>query len=139
MSRAPLTRFDFVRLRGNAKVPFAEIDRTDYPVSLYAATKRATEALAHSYSSLYALPTTIFRFFTVYGPWGRPDMALFKFVDSMLAGRSIDVYGEGKMRRDFTYIDDLIDGIEKLLAQPPVAGNRSVSWIPSAPLLHFVR
>lgn len=108
---------------GNAKVPFAELDRADWPVSLYAATKKATEALAHSYSSLYALPTTAFRFFTVYGPWGRPDMALFKFVDAILAGRPIDVYGNGNMRRDFTFVDDLIDSVVKLIGHPPVAGQ----------------
>ena len=107
---------------GNVKVPFAEIDRTDAPVSLYAATKRAMEALAHSYSSLYTLPTSAFRFFTVYGPWGRPDMALFKFVGAILAGRPIDVYGNGEMSRDFTYIDDLINCIEKLIDHPPIAG-----------------
>ena len=107
---------------GNQHVPFAEVDRTDSPVSLYAATKKATEALAHSYSSLYRLPTTAFRFFTVYGPWGRPDMALFKFVEAMLAGKPIDVYGNGKMRRDFTYIDDLVGAIERLIDHPPTAG-----------------
>lgn len=104
---------------GNTKVPFSESDRADAPVSLYAATKKSTEALAHSYSHLWNIPTTAFRFFTVYGPWGRPDMALFKFVRAALAGESIDVYGEGKMRRDFTYIDDLVDSIVALMDVPP--------------------
>lgn len=108
---------------GNLKVPFAEIDRTDAPVSLYAATKKAAEALAHSYSYLYQIPTTVFRFFTVYGAWGRPDMALFKFVDAIQTGRPIDVYGYGKMRRDFTHVDDIIDGIERLIGHQPVVGQ----------------
>jgi len=107
---------------GNHKVPFAETDRADAPVSLYAATKKATEDIAHSYSHLWSLPTTAFRFFTVYGPWGRPDMALFKFVKAALAQEPIDVYGMGQMRRDFTYIDDLVDGILRLADVPPVLG-----------------
>ncbi|RBY74811.1 UDP-glucuronate 5-epimerase [Blastococcus sp. TF02-09] len=115
---------------GNQKVPFAETDRTDAPISLYAATKKAGEDLAHSYSSLHQLPTTAFRFFTVYGPWGRPDMALFKFVDAIQHGRAIDVYGNGEMRRDFTYIDDLVDGIVGLLDRPPALG-RPVSQLDS--------
>lgn len=107
---------------GNTKVPFAEIDRADSPVSLYAATKKATEALAHSYAGLYEIPTTAFRFFTVYGPWGRPDMALFKFVRAIQAAEPIDVYGNGLMRRDFTYIDDLVENIDRLIQIPPVIG-----------------
>lgn len=107
---------------GNHKVPFAETDRADAPVSLYAATKKATEDIAHSYAHLWGTPTTVFRFFTVYGPWGRPDMALFKFVKAALAGEPIDVYGMGQMRRDFTYIDDLVAGILRLAAAPPVVG-----------------
>lgn len=109
---------------GNEKMPFSETDRTDHPVSLYAATKKAGESLTHSYSHLFKIPTTCFRFFTVYGPWGRPDMALFKFVERILERNDpIDVYGEGKMQRDFTYIDDLVHGIELLIDCIPVEGN----------------
>ncbi|WDR06032.1 NAD-dependent epimerase/dehydratase family protein [Devosia rhodophyticola] len=107
---------------GNQHLPFREIDSADHPVSLYAATKKAAEAMSHSYAHLFEIPTTCFRFFTVYGPWGRPDMALFKFVSAILAGETIDLYGEGKMRRDFTYIDDIIEAIVRLSAvepQPP--------------------
>lgn len=108
---------------GNIKLPFAEQDRTDYPVSLYAATKKAGEAMSHSYSHLYKIPTTCFRFFTVYGPWGRPDMALFKFVERILKKEEIEVYGEGDMRRDFTYIDDLVQAIELLIDCVPEEGK----------------
>lgn len=108
---------------GNVEFPFAEADRTDFPVSLYAATKKAGEALSHSYSHLFKVPTTCFRFFTVYGPWGRPDMALFKFVERIYNGEPIEVFGEGKMRRDFTYIDDLITGIELLMDCVPEEGT----------------
>lgn len=108
----------------NEKIPFAENDRTDEPLTLYAATKKSMEVMAHSYSHLYKVPTTAFRFFTVYGPWGRPDMALFKFTDAMLNGRPIEVYGEGRMSRDFTYIDDLIEAIVRLCGLPPGEGNR---------------
>ena len=104
---------------GNTKFPFAEIDRADSPVSLYAATKKAGEAMVHAYSHLWQLPSTCVRFFTVYGPWGRPDMALFKFVSAIAAGQPIDVYGGGKMQRDFTYVDDLVDAIIRLAALPP--------------------
>lgn len=107
---------------GNADMPFREADRTDFPVSLYAATKKACEAMSHSYAHLFDIPTTCFRFFTVYGPWGRPDMALFKFVAAIEKGEPIDVYGEGKMRRDFTYVDDLVEGIVRLMAVPPRKG-----------------
>lgn len=107
---------------GNEKMPFAEADRTDFPVSLYAATKKSTEALSHSYSHLFKIPTTCFRFFTVYGPWGRPDMALFKFVERILESKPIEIYGEGRMRRDFTYIDDLIRGVELLFDCVPEEG-----------------
>jgi UDP-glucuronate 4-epimerase len=103
----------------NEAMPYGETDRADTPMSFYAATKKATEAMAHSYAHLYGLPTTMFRFFTVYGPWGRPDMAHFKFTRAILEGRPIDVYNHGKMRRDFTYIDDLVDGIEGLAAAVP--------------------
>lgn len=95
----------------NTKMPYAETDHTDHQMSFYAATKKATEAMAHSYAHLYDLPVTMFRFFTVYGAWGRPDMAYFKFVKAILEDREIDVYNHGRMRRDFTYIDDLIDAI----------------------------
>jgi UDP-glucuronate 4-epimerase len=108
---------------GNEKLPFSEDDRADYPVSLYAATKKAGEALTHSYSHLFKIPTTCFRFFTVYGPWGRPDMALFKFVERILRQEPIDIFGGGNMLRDFTYIDDLIRGIELLMACPPEEGR----------------
>ncbi|RDE07669.1 NAD-dependent epimerase/dehydratase family protein [Pelagibacterium lacus] len=107
---------------GNEHMPFAETDRTDFPVSLYAATKKACEAMSHSYAHLWKIPTTCFRFFTVYGPWGRPDMALYKFVDAIEAGRPIEVYGEGRMQRDFTYIDDLVEAIMRLTACVPVEG-----------------
>ena len=106
---------------GNATMPFRETDRTDFPVSLYAATKKAGEAMCHSYAHLFDIPTTAFRFFTVYGPWGRPDMALFKFVRAMTVGEEIDVYGAGKMKRDFTYIDDLVDAILSLSNVSPRA------------------
>jgi UDP-glucuronate 4-epimerase len=103
---------------GNTKVPFAERDAVDHPVSYYAATKKANEVMAHSYAHLYAMPTTGLRFFTVYGPWGRPDMALFKFTRAMLAGEPIDVYGNGQLVRDFTYIDDIVAGVLRVLDKP---------------------
>ena len=103
---------------GNTRMPFAESDAVDHPISYYAATKKANELMAHSYAHLYGIPTTGLRFFTVYGPWGRPDMALFKFTKAMLAGESIDVYGEGKLVRDFTYIDDIVEGIMRVLDKP---------------------
>lgn len=105
----------------NAKVPFSEHDGADHPVSLYAATKRANELMAHSYSHLYGIPTTGLRFFTVYGPWGRPDMAYFKFTKAILEGRPIDVYAEAEMSRDFTYVDDIREAIVKLAGLPPAA------------------
>ncbi|MFG1379816.1 NAD-dependent epimerase [Xanthobacter autotrophicus] len=108
----------------NEKVPFAESDKADEPMTIYAATKKSMEVMAHSYSHLHKIPTTAFRFFTVYGPWGRPDMALFKFVDAIRNNRPIEIYGEGKMSRDFTYIDDLIEGIVRLIATPPEEANR---------------
>ncbi|MBB5045246.1 SDR family NAD(P)-dependent oxidoreductase [Shinella fusca] len=107
----------------NKDMPFGETDRTDHPITLYAATKKATENMAHSYAHLWSQPTTAFRFFTVYGPWGRPDMALFKFVRAMQAGEAIDVYGEGDMRRDFTYVDDLIESIVRLIEAVPATGQ----------------
>ena len=98
----------------NRKMPFSTDDSVDHPISLYAATKKANELMSHTYSHLYQLPTTGLRFFTVYGPWGRPDMALFKFTRAMLAGEQIDVYNRGKMTRDFTYIDDIAEAIVRL-------------------------
>ena len=103
----------------NTKVPFAVSDRTDYPVSLYAATKKANELMAYSYSHLYDLPTTGLRFFTVYGPWGRPDMAYFKFTRAIAQGKPIDVYNRGKMKRDFTYIDDVVEAMVKIIPHRP--------------------
>ena len=103
----------------NKKFPFQENDKTDHQVSFYAATKKSTEILAHSYSSLWKLPITMLRFFTVYGPFGRPDMAYFKFTKKILEGKKIDIYNKGKMYRDYTYIDDIVDGIYKLLNKIP--------------------
>ncbi|MEM1272465.1 MAG: SDR family NAD(P)-dependent oxidoreductase [Pseudomonadota bacterium] len=103
----------------NASMPYCEADKADTQMSFYAATKKANEAMAHSYAHLYDLPTTMFRFFTVYGPWGRPDMALFKFTRAILSGEPIDVYNHGNMSRDFTYIDDLIEGIVGLIDAVP--------------------
>ncbi len=100
---------------GNTKLPFSEHDNVDHPVSLYAATKKANELMAHTYSHLFRLPTTGLRFFTVYGPWGRPDMALFLFTKAMLENKSIDVFNHGKMVRDFTYIDDIVEGIIRVI------------------------
>jgi UDP-glucuronate 4-epimerase len=96
---------------GNTKMPFSEHDSVDHPISMYAATKKANELMAHTYSHLYGLPTTGLRFFTVYGPWGRPDMALFLFTKAILEGRPIDVFNHGKMQRDFTYVDDIVEGV----------------------------
>ena len=104
---------------GNTKMPFAEADRVDQPISLYAATKKANELMAYTYGHLYGLPTTGLRFFTVYGPWGRPDMALFLFTKAILEGRPIDVYNHGRMRRDFTYIDDIVEGVVRVLDRVP--------------------
>ena len=103
----------------NEKVPFSESDNVDRPISLYAATKKANELMAHAYSHLYGLPTTGLRFFTVYGPWGRPDMAYFGFTKAILDGRSIDVFNNGQLQRDFTYIDDIVEGIIRVLDKPP--------------------
>ncbi len=104
----------------NTEMPFAEAQKTDTPLTLYAATKKANEVMAHSYAHLWKLPVTMFRFFTVYGPLGRPDMALFKFVKAALEGEAIDVYNHGQMARDFTYVTDLVRGIRLLVDQPPV-------------------
>lgn len=123
----------------NEEMPFRETDKADTPLTIYAATKKANEAMAHSYAHLWNLPTTMFRFFTVYGPWGRPDLALFKFVDAILDGRPIDIYNHGDMYRDFTYVDDLVRGIRLLIDAVPerpadpakIAPNDSLS--PVAP------
>lgn len=104
---------------GNTKLPFAEQDSVDHPVSLYAVTKKTNELMAHTYSHLYQLPTTGLRFFTVYGPWGRPDMALSLFTQAILSGEAIRVYNFGKMRRDFTYVDDIVEGVLRVLDRPP--------------------
>jgi UDP-glucuronate 4-epimerase len=103
----------------NARMPFRESDTTDHPLTLYAATKKATEVMAHAYAHLWSIPTTAFRFFSVYGPWGRPDMALFKFTDGILKGQPIDVYNHGRMQRDFTYIDDLVEAVVRLVPVVP--------------------
>lgn len=105
----------------NTAMPYAEGHKADHPMSFYAATKKAGEAMGHSYAHLYQIPITMFRFFTVYGPWGRPDMAPFKFVKAVLAGEPIDIYNHGDMRRDFTYVDDLVEGISRLIDVPPGA------------------
>jgi len=103
----------------NTEMPYRETDKADTQVSLYAATKKATESLSHSWAHLWGLPTTCFRFFTVYGPWGRPDMAPFKFTKAILQGETIDVYGHGRMFRDFTYVTDLVRAIRLLMDKPP--------------------
>ena len=103
----------------NKKIPFKEIDKTDTQLSIYAATKKSTESIAHSYSNIWNVPITMLRFFTVYGPWGRPDMALFKFTKGILNKKRIDIYNKGKMYRDFTYIDDIVKGIFLLINKPP--------------------
>jgi UDP-glucuronate 4-epimerase len=105
----------------NTRLPFSVHDNVDHPLSLYAATKKANELMAHSYAHLYGLPCTGLRFFTVYGPWGRPDMALFLFTRAILEDRPIDVFNEGRMQRDFTYVDDVVEGIVRVLAEPPAA------------------
>ena len=114
----------------NTTMPFSIHHNVDHPVSLYAATKKANELMAHTYSSLYDLPTTGLRFFTVYGPWGRPDMALFLFTKAILEGRPIDVYNHGKMRRDFTYIDDIIEGVVRVVDR---IASPNPEWSGSAP------
>ena len=123
---------------GNTRMPFSEQHSVDHPVSLYAASKKANELMAHTYSHLYGLPATGLRFFTVYGPWGRPDMALFLFTKAMLEGKPIQVFNNGQMVRDFTYIDDIIESLMRLLEKPakadpgfdPQAPNPSTSWAP---------
>jgi UDP-glucuronate 4-epimerase len=108
---------------GNPKTPFSETDRTDFPVSLYAATKKSAEAISHSYAHLFGIPTTVMRFFTVYGPWGRPDMALFRFASAIRDGTPINAFGHGAMTRDFTFIDDLIEAVVRLVEVVPEAGK----------------
>jgi UDP-glucuronate 4-epimerase len=103
----------------NTKLPFSVQDNVDHPISLYAATKKANELMAHSYSHLYRLPTTGLRFFTVYGPWGRPDMAMFIFAKAILAGQPVKLFNHGKMRRDFTYVDDVVQAVVRLIGRPP--------------------
>jgi UDP-glucuronate 4-epimerase len=103
---------------GNTKLPFSEADNVDHPVSLYAATKKANELMAHTYSHLYGLPTTGLRFFTVYGPWGRPDMSPFLFADAIINDKPIQVFNHGDMLRDFTYIDDIVEGVIRVLDKP---------------------
>jgi UDP-glucuronate 4-epimerase len=110
----------------NVKVPFAVDDAVDHPVSLYAATKKANELIAHSYSHLYGMPATGLRFFTVYGPWGRPDMAYYKFAQAIDEGKTIEVYNQGDMQRDFTYIDDIVQGLAHVMVSPP-AGTVSAA------------
>lgn len=114
----------------NGKLPFSVRDAVHHPITLYAATKLANESMAHSYAHLFGIPSTGFRFFTVYGPWGRPDMALFKFTEAILKGEPIDVYGEGKMQRDFTYVDDIVSGVVAALDRPAVIDP---AWDPLAP------
>lgn len=108
----------------NTTLPFSIHNNVDHPLSLYAATKKANELMAHTYSNLYGLPTTGLRFFTVYGPWGRPDMALFLFTDAMIKGRPIDVFNHGQMQRDFTYIDDIVEGVVRVAARPAQANSQ---------------
>jgi UDP-glucuronate 4-epimerase len=123
----------------NTKMPFSIHDNVDHPLSLYAATKKTNELMAHTYSHLYSLPTTGLRFFTVYGPWGRPDMALFKFTKSILKGEKIEVFNYGKHRRDFTYVDDIVEGITRIIDKPaqgnlewsgdkPDSGSSKAPW-----------
>jgi UDP-glucuronate 4-epimerase len=110
---------------GNAKLPFSESDAVEHPLSLYAATKKANELMAHSYSNIFGLPTTGLRFFTAYGPWGRPDMAMFLFAKAITEGNAIDIFNHGDMRRDFTYIDDIVSGVIAAMCHPPAANE---SW-----------
>ncbi|MDD5759837.1 MAG: NAD-dependent epimerase [Desulfobulbaceae bacterium] len=141
---------------GNTKMPFSVHDNVDHPVSLYAATKKANELMAHSYSHLYGMHVTGLRFFTVYGPWGRPDMAYFLFAKAILAGQPINVFNDGLMKRDFTYIDDIVEGVSRIIERPPVSDplwdkqnpDPSTSWCPykiynignnhQEELLHFI-
>ena len=121
----------------NTEMPFTETQKTDTPLTIYAATKKANEAMGHSYAHLYGLPTTMFRFFTVYGPWGRPDMALFKFTKGILEGTPIDVYNNGEMWRDFTYITDLVRGIRLLIDTVPGGHETGVTGDSLSPVAPF--
>src|SRR5262249_8219209 len=127
---------------GNTKLPFSESDPVERPVSLYAATKKANELMAHSYAHLYGLPGSGLRFFTVYGPWGRPGMARWKFTRAMLAGEPVPVFNHGRMRRDFTYIDDIVAGVLAVLDAPPAgaAPQRvlNIGGSQPVPLLEFI-
>ncbi|HEX7926318.1 MAG TPA: NAD-dependent epimerase/dehydratase family protein, partial [bacterium] len=114
----------------NGAMPFSEHHPADHPITIYAATKKANEGMAHSYSHLFGLPTTGLRFFTVYGPWGRPDMALFKFTKAILAGEPIEIYNHGKMRRDFTYVDDIVEGVIRVMDRP---ATPNAAWDPKHP------
>jgi UDP-glucuronate 4-epimerase len=116
----------------NTAMPFSVHQNVDHPVSLYAATKKANELMAHAYSHLYNIPTTGLRFFTVYGPWGRPDMALFLFTRAMLAGEAIDLFNHGRMQRDFTYIDDIVEGVVRVLDSPAKPNPQWTSGDPDA-------
>ena len=119
----------------NTRMPFHENDKADTPLTIYAASKKANEAMAHSYAHLWDIPTTMFRFFTVYGAWGRPDLALYKFVDAMLEGRPIDIYNNGDMYRDFTHVKDLVRGIRLLMDVPRyVPRKHQILWMETASL-----
>ena len=121
----------------NTDMPYQETQKADHQMSFYAATKKSNEAMAHSYAHLFDLPITCFRFFTVYGPWGRPDMALFKFVDAIQNGRAIDVYNHGHMKRDFTYVTDLVRALTLLIETPPITGNPVVEFDSLSPVAPF--
>ena len=121
----------------NTKLPFSESDNVDHPITLYGATKKANELTAHSYAHLYGIPSTGLRFFTVYGPWGRPDMALPKFTKAILAGEPIPVFNEGRLVRDFTYIDDVVEAVVRVLAIPPTAGEPGAEHGSAAPYRIF--
>ena len=122
---------------GNQKIPFSELDRVDSPVSLYAATKKANELMAHTYSHLFGLPTTGLRFFTVYGPWGRPDMSPFLFVKAILKGEPIKVFNHGDMKRDFTYVDDIAEAVVRVLDQPAGVNGQADSSVPQVGGTHL--
>jgi len=122
---------------GNTKLPFSETDNVDHPVSLYAATKKANELMAHTYSHLYNIPTTGLRFFTVYGPWGRPDMAPFLFADAIFKGRPIKVFNHGDMMRDFTYIEDIVEGVIRVMDKPATSDINALETNTNAPYRLF--
>ena len=124
---------------GTNKPPFRESDRTDTPISLYAATKKANEVMAHAYAHLFGFPATGLRFFTVYGPWGRPDMALFKFTRGILAGEAIPVFNQGRMARDFTYIDDIVEGVLRVIDRPDGYRIFNIGNHRPVPLMDYIR